>query len=254
MGDVYRPSGDGGEFQIKSGSKWIPIRGIASIDVSGGDRESSTFENLDTGIASSFGAAGVKDISLTLNPSFMSAQYRKIVNDSYYGNDPVTVRYRTLANVSDIAKGAASHGITIKQISAGIGNESELTFEGSTGVSKTAADAIQETDDLGIVTSGSNTAVDGERTEAEPAAGKFLIVRYDGAKYMVSSWDGKAVSALSAVDGWNLIRYGLAVEYTCRVITAMNPSFGANAAISETLTFRQISSGFKAYPITKAAT
>ena len=163
---VYRPEGSGGLLQLKVGSAWIPILGVQSVSVSGGDRETSTFETLDGGVESTFGAAGVKDLALTLNPSFMNAQWRKLVENAYYSNDIVTVRYRTLANISDIAKGKASHGITIKAIAAGIGNEADLTWEGSTDVSKTAQDAIQESGELGLLYSGANTAVgDSDRTE-----------------------------------------------------------------------------------------
>ena len=252
---VYRPGGSGGLFQLKSGSSWIPILGVQSVSVSGGDRETSTFETLDGGVESTFGGAGVKDIALTLNPSFMNAQWRKIVENAYFGNDTVDVRYRTLANITDIAKGKASHGITTKAIAAGYGNEADLTWEGSTDVSKTAQDAIKASGELGIVTSGSNTAVDSERTEEEPAKGKFLIVRYDeeNEKYKVSEWKGREVAALSAVDGWNLIRYGIAFQWTCRVVTAGNPDLATGSPIGETVNFRQVASGMNIYPITKAA-
>ena len=253
---VYKPSADGGQLQLKDGSSWLPILGVSAISVSGGDRETSTFETLDGGVESTFGAAGVKDISLTLNPSFMGAQHRRLVNDAYYGNDTVTVRYRTLAAITDIAKGSTGNGISIPALDAGLGKEVNLTFEKSdTGDGKTASDAIKETGELGIVVSGTDTAVDSERTEEEPAANKFFIVRYDGTNFKASDWAGKALkAAISTKDGWVLIRYGLAVEYTCRVVTAMNPDFATGSAIGETLNLRQIASGFKVYPILKAAT
>ena len=87
----------------------------------------------------------------------------------------------------------------------------------------------------------------------EPAKGKFLIVRYDGAAYKVSEWKGREVAAGGPFDGWVLIRYGLAVEYTCRVTSAANPDFATGSAIGETVNLRQIASGMKIYPITKAA-
>ena len=252
---VYRPDGSGGLLQLKVGSAWIPILGVQSVSVSGGDRETSTFETLDGGVESTFGAAGVKDIALTLNPSFMNAQWRKLVQNAYYSNDVVTVRYRTLANISDVAKGKASHGISLAtKIDAGIGNEQTLAFEGTTDISKTAIDAIKASGELGIIHSGSNTAVDSERTEEEPASGKFLIVRWDGTAIKASEWNGREVAAISTpIDGWNLIRYGIAVEYTCRVTSAANPDFATGSAIGETVNLRQIASGMKIYPITKAA-
>ena len=250
---IYRPSSDGGELQIKEGSSWIPVYGLQNYTVSGGGRETSEFSTLDGGVESTFGPAGVKDIAVTLNPSFMGAQYRKLVNNSYYANDTVTIRYRTLANISDIAKGAAGHGVSIPTIDAGLGKEVNLSFEGTDGASLTAQNAIQETSELGVLVSGA-TFKDTDRTEAEPAAGKFFIVRYDGTNYKASEWAGNELkSALTTADGWVLIRYGIAVEYTCRVVTAMNPDFGVNAAVSDTLSLRQVSSGFKVYPITKAA-
>ena len=255
---IYRPDGAGGLLQIKDGSSWLPIFGVQSISSSGGDRETSEFETLDGGVESTFGGAGVKDINMTLNPSFMGAQWRKLVQNAYYGNDTVTIRYRTLANKTEIAKGDATDGIKYTAVAVGLGNEGTLTFEktdaGSAG--KTAKDAIEDTSELGLITTASNTAVAaGDRTEEEPVAGKFLICRYDGSKIMVSEWNGKAVTAqTTAIDGWMLIRYGIAVEYTCRVTTAGNPDFATGSAIGETLNFRQISSGMKIYPITKAAT
>ena len=250
---VYRPDGSGGLLQLKSGSAWVPILGVQSVSVSGGDRETSTFETLDGGVESTFGAAGVKDIALTLNPSFMNAQWRKLVQNAYYSNDVVTVRYRTLANISDIAKGASGHGFSITKIDEGLGNEGTLTFEGSDGASKTATDEIQAAGELGLVISGTDSAVDGERTEEEPAKGKFLIARYDGSKMLASEWNGQEVSAITTKDGWVLIRYGIAVEYTCRVTSAANPDFATGSAIGETVNLRQIASGMKIYPITKAA-
>ena len=250
---IYRPSAAGGELQLKVGSKWVPIYGLSNISISGGDREVSTFETLDGGVESSVGAAGVKDIAITLNPSFFNAQHNKIIENAYYGNDQISVRYRTLAQASDIAVGTASHGITTKKLEAGYGNEADLTWEGSTGVSSTAIEAIKETAELGIVTSGSNTAVSSERTEEEPAEGKFLIVRYDGTAYKISEWKGREVAALSAIDGWNLIRYGIAFEYACRVTSGGNPDMSPGSPIGDTLNLQQVASGFKKYPITKAA-
>ena len=254
---IYRPDGAGGLLQLKDGSKWLPILGVQALSASGGDRETSTFETLDGGVESTFGQAGVKDISITLNPSFMGAQWRKIIQNSYYSNDTVTIRYRTLANITDVAKGGTGHGVSIKALAAGLGNESEVSFEGSDGISTTAKEQIQAAGELGLLTTGSDTAVgDSDRTEAEPAAGKFFIVRYDesGEKYMASEWNGQELkSAISDKDGWVLMRYGLAVEYTCRVTSAANPDFATGSAIGDTLNLRQISSGMKIYPITKAA-
>ena len=254
---IYRPDGAGGLLQIKDGSKWLPIFGVQSISSSGGDRETSEFETLDGGVESTFGGAGVKDINMTLNPSFMGAQWRKLVQNAYYGNDTVTIRYRTLANVSNVAEGASGHGIKIAtKIDAGLGNEQTLEFEASTGASKTAKDAIEDTSELGLlIGDGDTLPTSGDRTEDEPTKGKFLICRQDGSDIKVSEWNGQEVAAISAAkDGWMLIRYGIAVEYTCRVTTAANPDFATGSAIGETLNFRQISSGMKIYPITKAAT
>ena len=251
---VYKPNASGGELQMKSGSSWIPIYGISGFTASGGDRETSEFETLDGGIESSFGAAGVKDIAVALNPSFFNAQHRKIIENSYYGNDPVTIRYRTLAAVEDVAKGAAGHGISVAAISKGVGNEVDISFEGSDGASKVAKDAIEELAELGILLTGSDTAVgDSDRTEEKPADGKFLIARYDGDKYKASSWNGSAVSMLATKDGWVLMRHGIAYEYTCQVVSGGNPDLQPGQAIGDTLSLRQTSSGINIYPITKAA-
>ena len=254
---IYRPDGAGGLLQVKDGSVWKPILGVQSISSSGGDRETSEFETLDGGVESTFGGAGVKDINMTLNPSFMGAFWRKLVQNAYYGNDTVTIRYRTLANTTEIAKGATGDGIKYTAVAAGLGNEGTLTFEkkDANSAGKSALDAIKETSELGLITTGSNTAVaTADRTEEPPADGKFLICRYDGTDIKVSEWDGKAAAVQStAIDGWMLIRYGIAVEYTCRVTTAANPDFATGSAIGETLNFRQVSSGMKIYPITKAA-
>ena len=254
---IYRPDGAGGLLQLKSGAAWLPILGVQALSASGGDRETSTFETLDGGVESTFGQAGVKDISITLNPSFMGAQWRKIIQNAYYSNDVVTIRYRTLANITDIAKGDTGDGFSITKIDAGLGNEGDLTFEKSAAGSagKTAVDQIKESGELGLVISGTDTAVDSERTEDEPAKGKFLIARYDeeNEKYKASEWNGREVAAITTKDGWVLIRYGLAVEYTCRVTSAANPDFATGSAIGDTLNLRQISSGMKIYPITKAA-
>ena len=254
---IYRPDGAGGLLQIKDGSSWLPIFGVQSISSSGGDRETSEFETLDGGVESTFGGAGVKDINMTLNPSFMGAQWRKLVQNAYYGNDTVTIRYRTLANVTEVAKGATGQGVSIPTLEAGLGNEVNLTFEkiDAAGPGLTALDAIKDTGELGILVTGTDTAVaSGDRTEDEPAAGKFFICRYDGSNIKASEWNGRALkSAISTKDGWMLIRYGIAVEYTCRVTTAGNPDFATGSAIGETLNFRQVSSGMKIYPITKAA-
>ena len=253
---IYRPDGAGGLLQIKDGSKWLPIFGVQSISSSGGDRETSEFETLDGGVESTFGGAGVKDINMTLNPSFMGAQWRKLVNNAYYGNDTVTIRYRTLANVSDVAKGAAGHGVSIKAITEGLGNEGELTFEGSDGASLVAKNAAEEVNELGLLITGTDTAIAaGDRTEEEPVKEKFFILRLDDSdKIQASEWNGRGLkTAVTTKDGWVLIRYGIAVEYTCRVTTAGNPDFATGSAIGETLNFRQVSSGMKIYPITKAA-
>ena len=252
---VYRPEGSGGLLQLKVGSAWIPILGVQSVSISGGDRETSTFETLDGGVESTFGAAGVKDIALTLNPSFMNAQWRKIVENAYYSNDVVTVRYRTLAAITDVAKGAAGHGVSIKKLAAGIGNESDCSFEGTDGASKTAKDEILASGELGLLVTGSDTAVgDSDRTEDEPGKGKFFIVRADGDDLKASEWKGQELAAdITTKDGWVLMRYGIAFEYTCRVTSAANPDISTGAAIAETVNLRQIASGMKIYPITKAA-
>ena len=254
---VYRPDGSGGLLQLKVGTAWIPILGVQSVSISGGDRETSTFETLDGGVESTFGAAGVKDIALTLNPSFMNAQWRKIVENAYYSNDVVSVRYRTLANISDVANGGTGDGISIPALDAGLGNEVNLTFEKKTAGSagKTAQDAIEASGELGLLVTGTDTAVkDSDRTEDEPAEGKFFIARYDGTNYKVSEWKGRELSsAITTKDGWVLIRYGIAFEYTCRVTSAANPDVSTGAAIAETVNLRQIASGMKIYPITKAA-
>ena len=253
---IYRPSPSGGELQLKVGSNWVPIYGLSGITVSGGDREVTTFETLDGGVESSVGAAGVKDINLTLNPSFFNAQYNKVIENAYYGNDQVSVRYRTLAQNADIAVGAAGYGVKFAAITKGFGEESTAEFEKvSDGVGKTALDAIKETAELGLIVTGTDTAVaSGDRTEDEPAVGKLLIVRYDGAAVKVSEWKGRAVTAEStAIDGWALVRYGIAFEYECRVTTGGNPDFAPGSPIGDTLTLQQVASGFKKYPILKKA-
>ena len=251
---IYRPSPSGGELQLKVGSDWKPIYGLGGITISGGDRETTTFETLDAGVESSVGGAGVKDINLTLNPSFFGAFYNKIIQDAYFGSDQITVRYRTLAQKNNIAVGATGHGIALAKIDAGYGNEGALTFEKTDGISKTALDAIKETAELCLLMKASDAAVGtSDRTEAEPAAGLAVIVRYDGSKVQASDWGGKAVAMKAATEGWALIRHGIAFEYTCRVTTAGNPDMSPGSPIGDTLTLQQVASGFKKYPILKAA-
>ena len=254
---VYRPEGSGGLLQLKSGTKWYPILGVQSIAVSGGDRETSTFETLDGGVESTFGAAGVKDIALTLNPSFMNAYWRQIIMESYYGNDTIDIRYRTLASVNDIAKGEAANGISIAKIDPGFGKEAELSFEkdaaGSPG--EAAGEAIQASGELGIITKSTSIA-DSDRTDAKPADGLFYSVRYDSTdeKYYASSWNGVGLkTAISDQDDWVLFRYGIAFEWKCRVTSGANPDLATNAAIGETLNLRQVASGMNIYPILKQA-
>ena len=250
---IYRPSPSGGELQLKVGSKWVPIYGLSGITVSGGDREVTTFETLDGGVESSVGAAGVKDINLTLNPSFFNAQYNKVIENAYYGNDQVSVRYRTLAQNANIADGADGYGIAQAAITAGFGQEGALTFEKvSDGVGKTALDAIKETAELCLIMK-SAAITTSDKTEAEPAAGLALIVRWDGTSAQASDWNGKAVAMKAQTDNWQLIRYGVAFEYECRVTTAGNPDFAPGSPIGDTLTLQQVASGFKKYPILKAA-
>ena len=252
---IYRPSPSGGELQLKVGSEWKPIYGLSGITVSGGDREVTTFETLDGGVESSVGAAGVKDINLTLNPSFFNAQYNKIITNAYYGNDQISVRYRTLAQSSDIAEGAAGYGVTMTKVDAGFGEEGEFTFEkDSDGVGKTAMDAIKETAELALLVKASDAKPGtSDRTEAEPTAGLVYIVRHDGSKFQASDWGGKMVAAKAMTDGWQLVRYGIAFEYECRVTTGGNPDFAPGSPIGDTLTLQQVASGFKKYPILKKA-
>ena len=250
---IYRPSPSGGELQLKVGSAWVPIYGLSGITVSGGDREVTTFETLDGGVESSVGAAGVKDINLTLNPSFFNAQYNKIIENAYYGNDQVSVRYRTLAQTTDIAAGDTGDGATAAVIAAGFGAEGNITFEksdaGSAG--KTAGDAIQETAELGLIHGGASAI--GTLTEDEPKDGLLYIVRYDGTNYKASDWKGKGIAMKSKSVNWALVRYGIAFEYECRVTTGGNPDFAPGSPIGDTLTLQQVASGFKKYPILKKA-
>ena len=251
---IYRPASAGTEFQLKDGSDWKPVYGIAGITISGGDRETTTFETLDGGIESSVGAAGVKDINLTLNPSFFNTFYSKIIEEAYYGNSQVTVRFRSLAQSGEIAKGASGHGVAIAKVDAGYGNEGAITWEKQTGISKTAQEAIDETAELCLLVKASDTAIgDTDRTEAEPAAGLAYIVRNDGGAYQASDWGGKAVAMKAQTDGWALVRHGIAFEFTCRVTTGGNPDMSAGAPIGDTLNLQQVASGFKKYPILKAA-
>ena len=250
---IYRPSPSGGELQLKVGSDWKPIYGLGGITISGGDRETTTFETLDAGVESSVGGAGVKDINLTLNPSFFGAFYNKIIQDAYFGSDQITVRYRTLAQKNNIANGADGYGIAQASITAGFGNEGALSFEKDTdGVGKTALDAIKETAELCMLmkTAAITTS---DRDEAEPTAGLALIVRWDGTNVQASDWNGKAVAMKAQTDNWQLIRHGIAFEYTCRVTTAGNPDMSPGSPIGDTLTLQQVASGFKKYPILKAA-
>ena len=248
---VYKPAASGGELQMKSGASWIPIYGVSGFGASGGDRETSEFETLDGGVESSFGAAGVKDIAVSLNPSFFNAQHRKILENSYYGNDPVTIRYRTLAAVEDVANGVADNGIKMAtKIDAGYGNEQTVTFEkvssGSPGA--IATDAIKELAELGIFLGAKSG-----RSEAKPADGKFLIMRWDGDALKASSWNGTEVAVLNSEDDWILMRHGIAYEYTCQVVSGGNPDLQPGQATADTLSLRQTSSGINIYPITKAA-
>ena len=252
---IYRPSGAGGELQLKVGAAWVPIYGVSDWSASGGARETTQFETLDGGVEVSVGQAGPKDISLNLAPSFFNAQYRKIIETALYGEDQVTIRYRTLANTSDVAVGATGQGISIPALDKGIGNEVNLTFEKTTGAGQTALNAIKETSELGFLVTGTDTAIaSGDRTETEPAEGKFFIARWDGTNVKVSEWKGRALgTAISTKDGWALIRYGIAFEFTCRVGDGNNPNVSPGQAISESITLNQVSSGAKIYPITKAA-
>ena len=252
---IYRPSPSGGELQLKVGSEWKPIYGLGGITISGGDRETTTFETLDAGVESSVGGAGVKDINLTLNPSFFGAFYNKIIQDAYFGNDQITVRYRTLAQKNNIAEGKASNGAGIKKFAAGFGVEGVLTFEDSSAgtAGETAQNAIKETAELGLIHGGSSAVT---RNESEPGGDKFFIVRYDGSAYQASSWNATALATditAASSDAWVLIRYGIAFEYTCRVTTAGNPDMSPGSPIGDTLTLQQVASGFKKYPILKAA-
>ena len=250
---IYRPSPSGGELQLKVGSNWVPIYGLSGITVSGGDREVTTFETLDGGVESSVGAAGVKDINLTLNPSFFNAQYNKIIQSAYYGNDQISVRYRTLAQSADIAKGASSDTAALgTKIDAGYGKEQTVAFsagttEGKAG--KTAVDAIKETAELGLILGTSAVT----RDEEEPGAGEILIVRHDGTNVKASEPLGREAAMVSASVNWVLVRYGIAFEYECRVTTGGNPDFAPGSPIGDTLTLQQVASGFKKYPILKAA-
>ena len=252
---IYRPSGAGGELQVKVGANWVPLYGVSDWSASGGARETSQFETLDGGVEVSVGQAGTKDITLNLVPSFFNAQYRRLLNDALYGEDVISIRYRTLANKSNIAIGGTGQGISIPALDAGYGKEVNLTFEKTTGVGKTALDAIKETSELGLLVTGTDTAIaSGDRTEAEPGEGKFFIARWDGTNVKVSEWKGRSLSsAITTKDGWALIRYGIAFEFTCRVGDGNNPNIAAGSAISETITLNQTTSGFNMYPITKAA-
>ena len=250
---IYRPAGSGTEFQLKVGSDWKPVYGIAGITISGGDRETTTFETLDGGIESSVGAAGVKDINLTLNPSFFNAFHNKIVAESFYGNDQVTVRFRTPAESNVVAAGGSGEGIKYSAIAAGYGNEGAITWQVNTGNAKTAQDAIQETAEMGLLVT-SNAPKGSDRTDSEPAAGTYFIVRYDGTNYAISDWGGKAVGAESSnTEHWQLLRHGVAFEFTCRVTTGGNPDMSPGAPIGDTLNLQQVAAGFKKYPILKAA-
>ena len=252
---IYKPSGAGGELQIQDGANWKPLFGVSDFAVSGGARETSQEETLDGGVETSVGQAGSKDITINLRPSFFNSQYRKLLNDALYGQDTITLRYRTLANTSDVALGASGHGISIPALDAGYGNEVNLTFEKSDGISKTALDAIKATSELGLIVTGTDTAVaSGDRIEEGPAAGKFFILRWDGTNVKASEWDGKGLkTAIATKDGWALVRYGVAFEFTGRLGDGNNPNIATGSPIGESLTFNQISPGFKIYPITKAA-
>ena len=254
---IYRPQSGGGELQLKVGAKWIPIYGLAGYTVSGGDRETTTFETVDGGVESSVGGAGVKDINLTLNPSFFNAQYNKIIENAYFGNDQITVRMITLAQKTPVAMGGTGDGISIAKINAGYGEEGALTFQktGEDDAGGIAGAAIKATAELGLYTTGTSTAVaTGDRTDTEPAAAKFFICRYDGSAYQASEWKGRQLAtALSNITGWELVRHGVAFEFDVRVTTGGNPDISPGAPIGDTLTFQQVASGFKKYPITKRA-
>ena len=255
---IYKPSGAGGEFQIHDGTSWKPLLGVSDWNASGGARETTQTETLDGGVETSVGQAGPKDISFNLNPSFFNAQYRKLLRNSLYGQDTVRLRYRVLANVSNVATGGTGHGVSIKKLEEGIGNESELSFEATDGISKTALDAIKDTSELGILVTGSDTAVgSSDRTETAPAKGKFFIVRWDAgtSKAMASEWNGEALAAdITTKDGWVLMRYGIAFEYVARMGDGNNPNVSAGQPITESLTFNQVNAQLNVYPITKAAT
>ena len=245
---IYRPSAAGGELQYwnPDGNEWLPIYGVSGITVSGGDRETSTFETLDGGVESTFGQAGVKDIALTLAPSFMNVSYRRIVDEAYYGEDVVRMRYRTLANSNPVAEGVGGNTVAIAA-EANTYGEGVVTFAGD-GASNTAREAVDELSELGL-----HLATKVAGTESKPAAGKFFIVRKKAAAYVASQWDGSAVPAVAANAVWTLMRFGIAFEFQCRAVTAGNPELAVNSAINETLNLRQTASGWNFYPITKAA-
>ena len=261
---IYRPSAAGGELQLKVGSKWVPIYGLSNISISGGDREVSTFETLDGGVESSVGAAGVKDIALTLNPSFFNAQYNKIITNAYYGNDQITVRYRTLAQASDIAVGDTGDGrmvLQLRNLKQGMVTESRImTWEKTTAGSACFINSnrmlLKKLLNLGIsslLVLIQQFLLETERKKSQLKVNS-LIVRYDGT-VLIKFLSGKVVklAALSAIDGWNLIRYGIAFEYACRVTSGGNPDMSPGSPIGDTLNLQQVASGFKKYPITKAA-
>lgn len=235
----YKPSAAGGELQLKDGSSWEPILGINAFSVTGGDRETSSFETLDGGVESSFGGAQPKDISITLNPSFMSKGWRDILTDAYYGDDNVTIRYRTLA-----AKNAVLTNATAADTIA-IATSGALTFASG---ADDVIDAAIDQEELGLLIAAQASGI--TQTDETNLGNLFIL---DADRDTVRKYNDASITQVAASQHWKLIRYGIAFEYECRVVSGANPELAVNAPIADTLSLRQVSAAMKIYPIIQAA-
>lgn len=234
----YRPPTKGGQIELKIEDLWCPmLLGASSYSISGGDRTSSDQEYIDLDTDSATTSAGTKNLAITCTPSWLDEFYRRVLDDGFYKNQQLEVRFRTLAGITPIASGAGSNTALITA-------EGAVTFAG-TGSAKSAYDALCRQLNYGLLLASAATGIaQGKGSDAANLGNLFIVSKVDDDDTAMTAtarhYDRSDITAVTASEYWKLIQHGICFELgMCDILSAGNPDISSDGRATETISFQQ---------------
>ena len=233
----YRPPTKGGRIELKIGDTWCAmLLGASSYSISGGDRTSSDQEYIDLDTDSATTSAGTKNLAITCTPSWLDEFYRRVLEDGFYKNQQLQVRFRTLAGITPVQSGDSDDTAAILATGA-------VTFAG-TGPAASAVMDLRSQLNYGLLLGPpGNTGVAAITQDNDDNLGNlFIVSKVDDTAMTATAqkYDRSTITPVAASENWKLIQHGICFELgMCDILSAGNPDISSDGRATETISFQQ---------------